>query len=67
MATGFRKLTVYKKAFALAMDIYHNHIPDKSGIKSINSSVFRLPTADCGLPTYKMQSIRQLANQATNI
>ena len=23
MATGFRNLTVYKKAFALAMDIYH--------------------------------------------
>ena len=138
MATGFRNLTVYKKAFALAMDIYHlskkfpndelysltnqirrssrsvcsnigegyrkrlyeahfvskisdsdmentetqvwldfalaceyipkeifddynnrskeigrllNHIPDKSGLKGINSPVFKLPTADCGLPT----------------
>ncbi len=26
MATGFRNLTVYKKAFALAMDIYLNHM-----------------------------------------
>ncbi len=138
MATGFRNLTVYKKAFALAMDIYYvskkfpkdehysltnqirrssrsvcsnigegyrkrlyeahfvskisdsdmentetqvwldfafaceyipkeifddfnnqseeigrllNHIPDKSGLKSINSPVFRLPTEDCRLPT----------------
>ena len=23
MATGFRNLTVYRKAFALALDIYH--------------------------------------------
>ncbi len=23
-----------------------NHIPDKSGLKSINSTVFRLPAAD---------------------
>ncbi len=74
MATGFRNLTVYKKAFALTCEYIPkeifddfnkrseeigrllNHIPDKSGLKSINSSVFRLPTADL-----KMKSIMKLA------
>ena len=138
MATGFRNLIVYKKAFALAMDIYHvskqfpkdelyslttqirrssrsvcsnigegyrkfmyeahfiskisdsdmentetqvwldfalaceyiakevfndfnerseeigrllNHIPDKSGLKNINTALLKLPTEDCRLPT----------------
>jgi len=31
MATGFRHLTVYKKAFALAMDIYLNHMIQNHG------------------------------------
>ena len=84
MATGFRNLTVYKKAFALACEyiskeVYDdfnerseeigrllNHIPAYAGLKSINNSVFRLPTGDCGLPTClpagsKVQSIRKSA------
>ena len=65
MATGFKNLTVYKKAFGLVCEyipkeIFYdfnkrfeeigrlfNHIPDKSGLKSINSPVFRLSTVDC--------------------
>ncbi len=51
MATGFRNLTVYKKAFVLAMDIYYvsKKFPKDELyliLKSINSPVLRLPTAD---------------------
>ena len=54
MATGFRNLTVYipKEIFddfnkrSEEIERLFNHIPDKSELKSINSPVFRLPTAD---------------------
>jgi len=151
MTTGFRNLTLYKKAFALAMDTYHvskkfpndelyslttqirkssrsvcsnigegyrkrlyeahfiskisdsdmentetqvwlnfalsceyiskksfddfnnrseeiarliSHIPDKSGLKGINSPVFRLPTVDCRLNNTKYIEIEH--NYARN-
>ena len=56
MATRIRNLTVYKKAFAFAMDNYHvskkfskdelYFLTTKKILKSINGQVFRLPTAD---------------------
>jgi hypothetical protein len=75
MATGFRNIIVYKKAFSLACEYIpkeiindfnkrseeirrlFNHTPDKSGLKSINNLVFRLPTVDCGLPTDQLQKL----------
>ena len=54
MVTGFRNITVYipkeiiddfsKRSEEIGRLLHH--IPDKSGLKSINSSVFRLPTED---------------------
>ncbi len=63
MATGFRNLTVYKKAFALAMDIYYvskKFLKDEfySLTTQIRKSTeiwlalaFKLPTADQRLKT----------------
>jgi len=52
MATGFRNLIVYKKAFALAMDIYNvsKEFP-KEELYSLSSqirrsSISKLPTGD---------------------
>ena len=67
MATGFRNLTVYipKEIFNdfnkrhEEIGRLHNHIPDKSELKSINSWVFRLPTGDCGLPTFFFNMLSQ--------
>ena len=59
MATGFRNLTVYKKAFALAMDIYHvsKKFPKFKIREGINSSVFELPTVDCRFKSTKYKEI----------
>jgi len=52
MITGFRNLTISKESFddfnkrSKEIGRLLNHIPDKSGLKSINSTVFSLPTED---------------------
>ena len=48
MATGFRNLTVYKKAFALAMDIYHvsKKFP-KDELYSLTNQIRRSSRAVC--------------------
>lgn len=48
MATGFRNLTVYKKAFALAMDIYHisKKFP-KDELYSLTSQIRRSSRSVC--------------------
>ena len=52
MITGFRNFTVLKESFgdlnkqSEEIGQLLNHIPDKSGLKSINSLVFSLPTED---------------------
>jgi len=53
-----RNLTVYKKAFALAMDIYHvnKKFPEKYKKPSLQIADCRLKIADL-----KMQSIMKLA------
>ena len=55
MVTGFRNLNVYtpREFFddfnnrSEEIGLLLNCIPDKSGLKSINSPVFSLPTEDC--------------------
>ena len=48
MATGFRNLTVYQKAFALAMDIYHvsKKFP-KDELYSLTSQIRRSSRSVC--------------------
>ena len=52
MVAGFGILTISKESFddfnkrSKEIGRLLNHIPDKSGLKSINSMVFSLPTED---------------------
>lgn len=48
MATGFRNLTVYKRAFALAMDIYHiSKTFPKDELYSLTSQIRRSTRSVC--------------------
>ena len=73
MATGFRNLTVYKKAFALAMDIYHvsKKFP-KDELYSLTTQIrksykIKLPClhiANCRLPTADWNRFISLPKQS---
>lgn len=52
MATGFRNLTVYRKAFAIIL-------------KSLSSQAFRLQTEDCGLETKDCRLKKEMNNYRT--